>query len=148
MLNPPRPSNPDGWLGSCDPTSPAWNTEFAFYDPTPFNRSSLDPMSSASSRTFIYDHRAAMDPCQHPHLLRQHGQFVNHFRGPAPKTTITPFFSYSPSLLHRDITAAIPLAWVAEVDDPDWELKLDQRLHFRGSNTGRSSRGDKSSQVF
>lgn len=94
-------------------------------------------MSRPSSRTFIHDHRAAMDPCQHPHLLRQHGQFIKYNRGPAPKTTLSPLISFSPSMLHRDIIAAIPLNWVSDVEsDLAWEDKDDERLHWRGVNTG------------
>ncbi|KAI5980931.1 hypothetical protein EDD15DRAFT_562526 [Pisolithus albus] len=30
------------------------------------------------AKSFIYDHRAAMDPSKHPSLLREHGQSVAH----------------------------------------------------------------------
>ncbi|KIK70041.1 glycosyltransferase family 90 protein [Collybiopsis luxurians FD-317 M1] len=139
MLNRPQPSRHNGWLDICDPMSPVWSTPLEFYDPSPFNRSCTDPMSPSSSRTFIHDHRASMDPCQHPHLLRQHGQFVNHFQGPPPKTTVSPFFSLSPSTMHRDITVAMPMCWMIDIEpdtNPNWENKSDERLHWRGGNTG------------
>jgi hypothetical protein len=48
-----------------------------------------------------------------------------------------PQFSYSPSPLHHDIVVANPSAWVDEVEgDLEWEEKTDERLLWRGKNTG------------
>lgn len=51
-----------------------------------------------------------------------------------------PQFSYAPTLLHHDIIAPIPLNWVEDIyprtDDPEWEDKTDDRLLWRGTNTG------------
>lgn len=138
---PPRPWRPHGWLSSCNPVSPAWKTPINFDAPFPSHlRPGSDPMSPSYTRLFIHDHRATMDPCQHPHLLRQHGQFVRYYKqGQVPQTTLVPIFSFSPTMLHHDITTAIPLNWISDVDraaDPVWEDKTDERLHWRGGNTG------------
>jgi hypothetical protein len=108
-----------------------------FHAPYPDNlRPSADPMALTNQRTFIYDHGAAMDPCQHPHLLRRHGQYVAHNEGPAGPNYLIPLISLSPSPLHLDITAAIPMNWVEDVYNPDWDARTDERLHWRGANTG------------
>jgi hypothetical protein len=43
-------------------------------------------------------------------------------------------------MLHHDITPAMTVNWVADIlprsDDPEWEKKVDERLQWRGSNTG------------
>jgi hypothetical protein len=81
-----------------------------------------------------------MDPCLHPSLLRQHGQFLSHGEGPIAHSVMYPQFSNCATLLHHDILPATPINWVEDVlprkDDPEWENKLDDRLLWRGSNTG------------
>ncbi|KAF9078042.1 hypothetical protein BDP27DRAFT_1310663 [Rhodocollybia butyracea] len=125
------------WLSSCDPGSPVWATPIDFDAPFPDNlRPDADPMSPANKRTFIYDHRAAMDPCQHPHILKRHGEFVSHLTGPTTPAYLLPLISVSPSALHLDITAALPINWVEDVYNPDWKDRVDERLHWRGTNTG------------
>jgi hypothetical protein len=53
---------------------------------------------------------------------------------------MVPQFSYCPTLLHHDVMAAMPINWVEDInprsDDPEWENKVDDRLQWRGSNTG------------
>ncbi|ESK83594.1 glycosyltransferase family 90 protein [Moniliophthora roreri MCA 2997] len=154
------PRAPYGWRLSCDPLSPAWTThvDYAPHEKPPFRD---------QPRTFIHDNARTMDPCQHPHLFRMHGQFLSfdHGRGPhlqqydsdATESWVG-VISFSPSRLHADLTAAIPLEWVQDSDLEDdeavqrrhshlvshrsshsrrWSLKSsDLRLHWRGTNTG------------
>ncbi|KAJ3990207.1 glycosyl transferase family 90-domain-containing protein [Lentinula detonsa] len=141
MLNSPRPNDPHhGWLTACDPSSPASTTPFDFNAPYPSHLwPNGDPMSPSHTRTFIHDHRAAMDPCQNPHLLRQHGQFVKFGKGVEPRSLIIPILSFSPSTLHHDIISANPMNWIRDLPlgaNPAWEEKIDERLHWRGANTG------------
>jgi hypothetical protein len=93
-----------------------------------------------SYKTFIYKHREAMDPCLHPGLLLLHGQFLSHRTGPVAHRKLVPQFSYCSTLLHHDIMPAMPINWIADIlprsDDPEWEWKIDDRLQWRGSNTG------------
>lgn len=81
-----------------------------------------------------------MDPCKHPALLREHGQFIAHGVGPFGTQTIAPLFSYSSSAIHSDIHVTPTLSWVEDIYprqiDPEFENKVDSRLLWRGANTG------------
>ncbi|KAF5381689.1 hypothetical protein D9615_005598 [Tricholomella constricta] len=129
-MSKPPPANLNGWIAACDPASPARRTPIDWE-----SRAAPPP-----TKTFIYNHRAAMDPCLHPSLLLQHGQFLSHRKGPVPHRRLIPQFSYSPTLLHHDIVTALPINWIADIvprtNDPEWEQKIDDRLQWRGSNTG------------
>jgi hypothetical protein len=115
-----------GWLSGCSPKSPARTQPFDLENPP----------AAPTNKSFIFDHYAAMDPCQHPSLLHQHGQFVAHHYGPAPRVPLVPRFSYSTTLLHYDIRPATPFNWVEDITDLEWEKKTDDRLLWRGANTG------------
>ncbi|KAF8629521.1 hypothetical protein AX17_005647 [Amanita inopinata Kibby_2008] len=120
----------DGWISACAPDSAARTRPIDISSPLPPPR----------TKTFIHDHRLAMDPCHHPELLRLHGQFLSHNKGPVPHRTMIPQFSYCPTLLHHDIMPAMPINWVEDViprsDDPEWDNREDDRLYWRGRNTG------------
>lgn len=81
-----------------------------------------------------------MDPCTHPDLFHYHGQFLSHNNGPGPQKDMVPEFSYCSSTLHHNIRIPFPYGWVEDVtprdQDPDFDDKLDERLLWRGSNTG------------
>lgn len=99
-----------------------------------------------------------MDPCHHPSILHQHGQFLSHNEGPTPSSAMIPQFSYSVTRLHYDIVPATTINWVEDIsresdplfmDKPDdrylkrvilhsAKLKsiLISRLLWRGTNTG------------
>ncbi|KAG6890054.1 hypothetical protein C0995_012512 [Termitomyces sp. Mi166 len=115
---------PHGWLSGCSPTSPA-------------HQKSSEERSE--QKTFIYDHRKAMDPCLHPHLLENIGEFLVH-EHPSPSHKMLPRFAYCATLMHHDIQIPTLSGWVDDVlprsDDPEWDQKLDERLVWRGSNTG------------
>ncbi|KAF8066953.1 hypothetical protein FPV67DRAFT_1768934 [Lyophyllum atratum] len=129
-INNPPPVKLNGWLSACDPMSPAW------HDPIDWDA----PAAPQTTKTFIYKHREAMDPCLHPSLLLQHGQFLSHRTGPVAHRRMIPQFSYCPTLLHHDVMAAMPINWVEDIlprtHDPEWGSKADERLQWRGSNTG------------
>ncbi|KAJ7591036.1 hypothetical protein C8J56DRAFT_1135555 [Mycena floridula] len=120
----------DGWISACDPSSLAWRTKFNWENPPRKPR--------RRQKTFIHDHRKAMDLCGNPRLLQQHGQFLSHKKGPVPHSILIPQFSYGPTMLHHDITTAMPHNFreLSRSDDLDWDEKTDERLHWRGSNTG------------
>jgi hypothetical protein len=114
-------------MSACTKSSPArtqpYNLEL--YPPPP------------SNKTFIHDHFAAMDPCQHPTLLHQHGQFLSHETGEGPPVPQSPVFSYSSSPMHGDMHIATPFNWVEDLPgDPVWAERRDDRLLWRGTNTG------------
>ncbi|KAG6908851.1 hypothetical protein DXG01_003017 [Tephrocybe rancida] len=115
---------PHGWLSGCSSSSPA--------------RRGMEEDRSGQ-KTFIFDHPKAMDPCLHPRLLDHIGEFLTH-EHPGPSHLMLPRFAYCATPMHHDIQIPTLLAWVDDVlpraDDPDWDGKLDERLSWRGSNTG------------
>ncbi|KAF8908122.1 glycosyl transferase family 90-domain-containing protein [Gymnopilus junonius] len=101
--NPPKVT-PGGWISSCPPVSPARKQAIDW------GKAPRGFMNSSNPKSFIYNHRSAMDPCQHP----------SHF------------------LLH-DITTAMPMDWIEDLpqeDNPSWHERWDGRLQWRGSNKG------------
>ncbi|KAJ7143768.1 glycosyl transferase family 90-domain-containing protein [Mycena epipterygia] len=142
IANPPPPKH--GWLAACPPFSPAQLDAL----PVPFDAGNPN---TAPPSTFIYAHRAAMDPCLHPAHLASHGAYLAHGAGPAPHRVLVPQFSYSTTPLHHDIRPALPLNWVSD-DFPQegrppplghaWAERRDERLQWRGSNTGIWHAGD------
>lgn len=88
-----------------------------------------------------------MNPCTHPSLFTTHGEFLSHEIGPLPQRTLVPRFSLCATLLHHDIRPPVPYGWQykpgpepfsdgAFEGDVPWELKVDERLGWRGRTTG------------
>lgn len=103
----------------------------------------LLPPPPPSKKTFIYNHRLSMSPCLHPFHLTLNGFLSqNHYNrqfGPDPTNTLDPTFSICVSPLHSDILTPAPEQFVDSEglgNDPNWENKPDERLVWRGSNTG------------
>ena len=119
-----------GWISACKPGSPARRREFDFYGP-------LKPdLLSKKRKTFIHNHQETMDPCQHPYLFFIGGQFLAHYEGPSAHRVLIPQFSSSVSLVHYDLLPIPPPGWGEERRDITWEEKYDERLLWRGTNTG------------
>ena len=101
------------------------------------NAISLDnPPSRPNKKTLIYDHVQSMNPCDNPHLFYHHGQFLAQGKGPWPQPEIIPQFSYSTTALHQDIRLPVPPEWEESYDDSEFDQKHDQRLLWRGENSG------------
>ncbi|KAG2151174.1 glycosyl transferase family 90-domain-containing protein [Suillus bovinus] len=118
-----------GWLSACHSSSPAWQ------HPVDLDKPAEHPLN----KTFISDHRLSMDPCLNPSLFRSHGQFLSHDAGPDPRSTLVPRFSLCSTVIHHDIRPAVPYSWVEDLpdsDNPPWEKRTDERLLWRGTNTG------------
>ncbi|KAK2467913.1 hypothetical protein APHAL10511_000208 [Amanita phalloides] len=119
-----------GWRSACPPSSLARQRPFNLDDPPP----------RPEEKSFIYDHLLSMDPCLHPDHFHHHGQFLSHNEGPSPQHTMVPEFSYCSTTVHHNIRIPTPYGWVEDIyprsDDPDWTNKLEERLLWRGSNTG------------
>ena len=122
--------NNTGWVSACPPSSPARRISINLDAPPP----------PSSQKTFIHDHRSSMDPCLHPELFYHHGQFVSHELGPAPQREMVPLFSFCSTTVHHNIRIPTTYGWIEDLlpraDDPDWNDKLEERLGWRGSNTG------------
>ncbi|KAI6104130.1 glycosyl transferase family 90-domain-containing protein [Pisolithus sp. B1] len=128
-----------GWAQACPPSSPAQQNR----PPLPaLPPHTYEPQLNISApKTFIASHRSTMDPCMHPSLLVSHGQFLSHNTGPYPQKTLVPRFSLCRTHLHHDIRPTVPYGWISgvaleEQGDVPWEEKIDERLDWRGSNTG------------
>ncbi|KIJ36563.1 glycosyltransferase family 90 protein [Sphaerobolus stellatus SS14] len=143
-----------GWAAACPPTSPIHSYKFpppgALNDPnypSPYNpHSSLaDPsgkdQTSAAQKTFIYNHRLAMSPCYHPTHLIYNG-FLSQYHyphqfGPSPAHHLSPTFAICVSPLNSDLLAVAPEQFTPVIkNDVVWGDKWDERLLWRGSNTG------------
>ncbi|KAG8966015.1 Glycosyltransferase Family 90 domain containing protein [Tulasnella sp. 419] len=93
-------------------------------------------------KTFIWDHKRAMDPCLHPSHLHLTGFLESYAEGPYPEETMVPTFGMCTTLLHSDILTVALERWIDDVDDdPEWSDKTDDRLYWRGSNTGMEFNG-------
>lgn len=122
-----EPLEREGWSGACPRDSPLYrNPPALFQDPKP-----------QGSKTFIYDHRATMDPCYHPQHILNHGSYLFLDVDPIPSRFTAPQFSFSSTTLHIDIHAT-SMAQTSSLleDDLAWEDKDDDRLFWRGSPTG------------
>ncbi|KAF5309861.1 hypothetical protein D9619_010501 [Psilocybe cf. subviscida] len=119
-----------GWVSACSPNSLARRK--------PINLDSPPPRHS--KKTFIHDHVLTMDPCNHPALFFHHGQFLSHDYGPGPQNYLVPEFSSCSTMLHHNIRMPTPYGWVEDImpreNDPEWDEKFDERLLWRGTNTG------------
>jgi hypothetical protein len=94
-----------------------------------------------TNKTFIHDHLKAMDPCLHPELLEMHGQYLAYGDfPPIPDRFMVPRFAFCATPLHYDIRIPSLLSWVEEIHpvehNPEWEDRSDERLSWRGRNTG------------
>ncbi|KAL1749086.1 glycosyltransferase family 90 protein [Schizophyllum fasciatum] len=125
--NLPRTSR-HGWAGSCPADSPGGQrAQDVFTAPDP-----------QRPKSFIHDHTRSMDPCYSPHILLAHGQFVSSGSGPAPQAPTAPQLAYCSTPLHGDVRMASPYGWVPAplAGDRAWGEKRNERLLWRGSNTG------------
>ncbi|KAI5119394.1 hypothetical protein M0805_005937 [Coniferiporia weirii] len=116
-----------GWSAGCPHDSPLYlNPPEVGQEPTP-----------QTSKTFIHDHRATMDPCYHPQHIVTHGSFLFLDVDPVPSRFTAPQLSNCATSLHIDIHAT-SMSQSSEFveDDPEWEDKEDDRLLWRGSPTG------------
>ena len=119
-----------GWLSACEPNTPAHKRPLDFYSPIPAD------MLHRKKKIFIHDHRLSMDPCLHPSHLFLNGQFLSHYEGPTPHRKLIPQFSSSITRMHYDLLPIPPSGWGEERSDIPWEAKYDERLLWRGQNTG------------
>ncbi|KAG7091997.1 hypothetical protein E1B28_008384 [Marasmius oreades] len=157
----PSPSSL-GWLSSCSPMSRARTLPDMFIQPhnqhirveapvPPSVDSPKFPYESSASRypsfppetprskTFIYNHPKTMDPCAHPALFWTHGLFVSHNTGPAPQPYMVPQFSACTTEIHHNINFPTSYGWIEDLppsENPPWEDREDERLMWRGSDTG------------
>lgn len=113
------------WVGACPPDSPARQHED----------------EPEATDTFVSSHSSAMDFCQHPSILENHGMALE-VKGaqsqPKPHTRLLPVFVPSRTGIHADIPIT-PVGKDGRRDavgsDPEWKKKSD-KLYWRGLATG------------
>ncbi|KZT32405.1 hypothetical protein SISSUDRAFT_994071 [Sistotremastrum suecicum HHB10207 ss-3] len=124
-IHDPPQSTTHGWAANCAHGSPLRHP------------SGEDEEHDSPSRTFIYNHYQSMDPCTHPSHVLYNGFLASHREGPGPHPTLIPTFAICSTAFHADILTVAPEQWMEEVDDPiEWDQKSDERILWRGSNTG------------
>lgn len=91
-------------------------------------------------KSFIHDHLLSMDPCQNPSIFYNHAQYVAHDLGPKPQPVLAMQFAYCSTPLFHDLQTPSFISWMDDVhpreNDVEWEEKTDERLLWRGRNTG------------
>lgn len=86
-------------------------------------------------RSYIYDHRLAMDICRHPNNMKLHG-FTSSAGTDAG--SLVPLFTFAKTNIHSDILVP-PLEQYSETYDgfdPPFSEKGINKLLWRGSTTG------------
>ncbi|KAG8961623.1 Glycosyltransferase Family 90 domain containing protein [Tulasnella sp. 419] len=116
-----------GWEAACPPDAPIWK-----YD----RKVNLTDLWN-QPKTFIWDHKETMNPCNHPSHVRLNGFLDAHGTGPDSGTALIPAFSMCTTQLHADLLTPSFEQYTTDVyGDMDWKDKEDERLLWRGSNTG------------
>lgn len=118
-----------GWASACAPHKPLREKKVGTLP-------DLDAMWSAD-KTYVWDHKAVMDPCTNPDLVHLMGFLSAHGRGPGPSFQMYPVMAMCKTYLHSDVLGVSAEAWTEDVgDDPEWDDKADNRLLWRGKTTG------------
>ncbi|KAF7313801.1 hypothetical protein HMN09_00537400 [Mycena chlorophos] len=122
--------DPAGWKSACPPGSPSHNLSVG---------EGFEPPPPTTEKTFIFDHNLAMNPCLHPRHFWYNSLLLNHNRGPTPQHQLLPEFAQCSTHMHHNIRIPTPYGWIDDIprnDDPPWDEKPDERVLWRGSNTG------------
>lgn len=123
-----------GWASACPPHKPlrTRHDPGRLPDPESF-------LENRSPKSFVWDHKAAMDPCEHPELTQIIGALSSYGngKGPVPQDYMYPILAMCTTKLHADVLTVAMEAFVESIeDDPPWAEKADDRLLWRGSTTG------------
>lgn len=98
------------------------------------SRNRVDLFNNSNTlHTFIADHYRSMDICEHPEIVPLHGTLaeINPQGGP-----LTPMFVLAKTRLHGDILGVPIEQVVGGMRNIPWEEKAEERLLWRGRNTG------------
>jgi hypothetical protein len=145
----PGDSHLSNWALGCSPDSPLRRFETSVLDkldedgeeiPSPevLTQMFLEAYKAddlAPKRSYIYDHAAAMDICQHPEIMPIHGFTTAPGTDPGP---LVPLFTFAKTNIHSDVLVT-PLEQYSDTYigyDPDWDKKENNKLMWRGSSTG------------
>lgn len=122
----------DGWRDGCPRNSSLVRSTVQWDE-----RPDMEARHAARPKTFIHDHLLSMNPCDHPDLVHINGFLAQHDKGPGVRRFLVPSFSMCTTPLHSDIRT-IPIEQFTDDVEPDpvWADKPDDRVLWRGSNTG------------
>lgn len=125
------------WANGCPPSSPLREVESAalFHNATFKSHSPAYLTDQSRARSYIYNHQAAMDLCQHPEIMPIHGFTTSIGTNPGP---LVPLFTFAKTNIHSDILVTPLEQYSADYIgyDPDFSSKKYNKLLWRGSTTG------------
>ncbi len=113
-----------GWAQGCPHSSAARS----------FDRFAPLTGHGKEDKTLIADHFDTFDLCKHPESMSLHG--VTSGRSPHVQAKLSPIWSLSKTTLNTDVLGVPVEQWVDTMPAPAWKDKADNRLMWRGSNTG------------
>jgi hypothetical protein len=127
-----------GWQAGCSSVSPLGvlanrgkTKRGRPHDPKFFRPAAFT--TALDKKTFIKDHRIAMDPCEHPELVPLHSVFASKSPTVGP---LMPIFSLSKTTMHADILG-VPTEQVETNGELiPWEQRNQDTLLWRGRTTG------------
>ncbi|KAL0957963.1 hypothetical protein HGRIS_000143 [Hohenbuehelia grisea] len=127
-----------GYASACSPDSPGGRL-------APLDHTNQHP--PRSERTFIHNHLLSMDPCLHPDHFFHHAQLMSRSpTHPPAQPLLTALFTFCSTLVHHNLLPPSFISWVDDLkpreNDPPWAEKTDERLLWRGSNTGMNHDAD------
>lgn len=131
------------WANGCPPNSSLRQVEAtALREPVTTGSSAKFKSHSpayitelSKHRSFIYDHQAAMDICQHPEIMPIHGFTTAPGTNAGP---LVPLFTFAKTNIHSDILVT-PLEQYSDTYvgyDPNFTDKKRNKVLWRGSTTG------------
>lgn len=102
------------------------------------NLASFNPfesiISDKANRTFIADHAASLNLCDHPEISTLHGVTVGKRQNVDPE--VRPIFSLSKTTVNTDILGVPTEQYQDHPEYVPWAEKTNESLVWRGSNTG------------
>lgn len=116
-----------GWENACMPSSRIRT------DPRSFNRF-RPAVGHRRDRSFIADHAATFDLCQHPEISTLHGVTSGKRQNMDPE--LKPMFCLSKTTVNTDILGIPVEQWQNDLPVVPWNERTKEALLWRGSNTG------------
>lgn len=127
-----------GWASACAPHQPL-RANYNISVPPDVEKIWSSP------HKFVWNHKAAMDPCVNPTIVHLIGFLLSFGKGPVPKKDMYPTLTMCKTTLHSDVLAVSAEWWTEDVGhDPEWDDKQYDKLLWRGKTTGINYDSEKS----
>lgn len=89
------------------------------------------------NKSFIHSHLSTMSPCTHPSHAKLSGFYLSRREPPPRPARLIPVFVPSKVTIHEEILTVAPdQFWMDKGRDVGWNEKGDERIVWRGGNTG------------